>query len=365
MPVLGLIIAGSAWLLAQMASSGPPSYSDKADLLVYVDSNGVRRTIKTAADWERRREHILASLQRVMGDLPGDARKVPLDVKVHEVKSLPGLVRQKISFAAEPGDWVPAYLLIPAAAKEKVPAVLSLHQTTAIGKDEPAGLGGDANLHYGLELAQRGYVALCPDYPNYGQYKFDPYRHGYASATMKAIWNHMRAVDLLGSLAEVDLARIGCIGHSLGGHNALFLAAFDRRIGAVVSSCGFTSFRKYAGGNLAGWSHAGYMPRIASVYENDPAKVPFDFAEVLGAAAPRAVFASAPLRDANFDVSGVRDCLAAAAPVFELLGARGRCVAVYPDAGHGFPPETRRAAYAFIDDALRHTPAAPHQDREH
>jgi dienelactone hydrolase len=322
LPVLGLIIAGSAWLLTQMASSGPPPYPDKADLLVYVDSNGVRRTVKTAADWERRREHILASLQRVMGDLPGDARK----------KKVSGPFFCKLT----------PFPRIMAISRKRVLTPFS-----------------------GLELAQRGYVTLCPDYPNYGQYKFDPYRHGYASATMKAIWNHMRAVDLLGSLAEVDPARIGCIGHSLGGHNALFLAAFDRRIGAVVSSCGFTSFRKYAGGNLAGWSHAGYMPRIASVYENDPAKVPFDFAEVLAAVAPRAVFASAPLRDANFDVSGVRDCLAAVAPVFELLGARGRCVAVYPDAGHGFPPETRRAAYAFIDDALRHTPAVPHQDREH
>ncbi len=47
---------------------------------------------------------------------------------------------------------------------------------------------------------------------------------GYASATMKGIWKHMRAVDLVASLAEVDPERIGAIGHSLGGHNAIFAA---------------------------------------------------------------------------------------------------------------------------------------------
>jgi len=80
------------------------------------------------------------------------------------------------------------------------------------------------------------------------------------------------------------------IGHSLGGHNSIFVAVFDRRIKAVVSSCGFTSFAKYKGGNLAGWSHKEYMPRIAEVYHYNPAEMPFDFTEVLASLAPRPVF---------------------------------------------------------------------------
>ena len=38
---------------------------------------------------------------------------------------------------------------------------------------------------------------------------------------MKAVVNHMRAIDLLQSLPEVDVERIGVIGHSLGA-NAMF-----------------------------------------------------------------------------------------------------------------------------------------------
>src|SRR5438477_54461 len=82
---------------------------------------------------------------------------------------------------------------------------------------------------------------------------------------VKAICDNMRAVDLLvDSMLEVDPQRIGCIGHSLGGHNAIFTAFFDDRIKVVVSNCGFTSFPKYYGGKLKGWTSDRYMPRISS-----------------------------------------------------------------------------------------------------
>jgi len=235
----------------------------------------------------------------------------------------------------------------------KSPAVLCLHQTTKIGKGEPSGLGGLANLHYALELAERGYVTLAPDYPNFGEHVFDPYKAGYASGTMKAIWDNMRAVDLLQSLPEVDPERIGCIGHSLGGHNTMYTAAFDERIKVMVSSCGFNAFGKYYGGNLTGWSGTTYMPRIASVYGKSPAKMPFDFHEVVAAFAPRPFLTNSPLRDGNFEVSGVQDVIAAALPVYELLGAKEKLVALYPDAGHDFPPDVRQRAYEWLDRWLR------------
>ncbi len=195
-------------------------------------------------------------------------------------------------------------------------------------------------------------MALAPDYPNFGEYKVNAYDLKYASATMKAIWNNMRTVDLLASLPEVDPERIGVIGHSLGGHNAIFTAVFDDRIKAVVSSCGFNAFAHYAQGNITGWSHAGYMPRLKSQYGLDRKQVPFDFPELLAALAPRAFFTNSPLKDANFEVQGVRICVAAAHPVYELLGVSNRLVAVYPDAGHSFPGAIRRQSYDFLDRAL-------------
>jgi pimeloyl-ACP methyl ester carboxylesterase len=233
------------------------------------------------------------------------------------------------------------------------PAVLCLHQTVSIGKDEPVGLGGQPDLRYARELAERGYVTLAPDYPNFGEYKTSVYESGYASTTMKAIWNNRRAVDLLCGMKEVDPERIGVIGHSLGGHNAIFTALFEPRIKAVVSSCGFNAFPFYFRGNLAGWSHRGYMPRLREQYQLDLQKVPFDFPELIGALAPRAFFTNSPLRDANFEIEGVRVCLAAARPVYELLGAPDHLVAVDPDADHTFPQAVRSRAYEFLDRHLR------------
>jgi dienelactone hydrolase len=330
-----------------------PFYPDKARLLVLRDAQGKERPVRTAEDWARRRAHILANMQLVMGPLPDEGHKVPLDVKVTEEVRTPHFVRKKLTFAAEKDDRVPAFLLIPLERKGKLPAVLCLHQTVAIGKGEPAGLGKNENLRYAVHLAERGYVTLAPDYPSFGEYPYDFANSRFPSGSMKAVWNNRRAVDLLVSLPEVDPARIGCIGHSLGGHNTMFTAAFDTRIKALVSNCGFTSFPKYYGGKLKGWTSARYMPRIASQYDLKPDRVPFDFPEVVAALAPRAFLASAPLHDDNFEVSGVKDCIAAARPVYELLGAGDRLAANYPDCKHEFPPAVRQVAYDWLDRWLK------------
>jgi dienelactone hydrolase len=313
---------------------------------------GVTPSIAEKTAWSKRRAQIIDGMQKVMGKLPASSTE-PLDVQFQTTETLDTVVRKKITFVAEKGDRVPAYLLIPREDSPRPhPAMLCLHQTTKIGKCEPAGLGGLPNLHYAFELANRGYVTLSPDYPNFGDYKFDPYAHGYASATMKGIVNHRRAVDLLQSLPEVDPHRIGVIGHSLGGHNSLFVAVFDERLKVVVTSCGFNAFPKYFGGNLAGWSHRGYMPRIATEFGKDPKRMPFDFPDVLAAIAPRAIFINAPLHDDNFEISGVRDCLRGARPAFQIHRADEKLVGVHPDCGHDFPPVVRKQAFEFIDREL-------------
>lgn len=354
--LVAFLIPGAAWQSVPVRES-TPVYADKTRLLIWRDAEAKEHAVKTPADWARRRAHIVANMEKVMGPLPDASKKVPLDVKyVDEVKT-PRFIRKKLTFAVAKEDRVPGYLFLPAGAKGKVPGILCLHQTNgALGSKEPAGLGGLPSLHYALHLAERGYVVLAIDYPSFGEYPFDFKKSDFASGTMKAIWNNMRAIDLLQSLPQVDGARIGCIGHSLGGHNTMFTAVFEPRIKVLVSNCGFNAFPKYYKGDLRGWTSDRYMPRIARLYESSPAKVPFDFPEVVAAFAPRPFLASAPLRDSNFEVSGVKDCLAAALPVYELLGARDRLAASYPDCAHDFPPEVRKTAYDFLDRWLKGEP---------
>lgn len=327
--------------------------TDPLNLAVWHDNSGAVHPVTSPVDWQRRREQILANMQLVMGALPGPDRRVPLDVRVIQTETLPTLTRQKITYAAAKEYRVPAYLLIPKELKGKAPAMLCLHGTSG-PRGRTAGLGPDY-ARYALELAERGYVTIAPDYTLLGENQTDPTSAGFGSGTMMGIWSHMRAVDLLQSLPEVDPERIGTIGVSLGGHNSLFVAAFDPRIKVIVTSSGFDSFADYKDGNLSGWCQPRYMMRIQDVYGKDPKKVPFDFPEVLAALAPRHLYVHAPAQDDNFKCESVKRCLAASSAVYGLFGATDRMVACYPPGGHGFPLEARQAAYEFVDRVLRET----------
>ncbi len=355
--VRGLIIAVAS-LGSTLAAEKPAGYHQNP--AQFRDESGGVQPVKTQADWQTRRGEILQQMQRVMGPLPDKSRFPDFELHVLQRDDLEGGVRRhKIEYYTDSRrQKVRAWLFFPASApgkdpeqpaEDQRPAILCLHQTTGIGKDEPAGLGGLPNLHYALELAREGFVTLAPDYPSFGEYPYDfPESAGYVSGTMKAIADNLRAVDLLASLPRVNGERIGCIGHSLGGHNTMFTAAFDPRIKVLVSSCGFTRFHKYYNGKLAGWTSPRYMPRIASEFHNNADEVPFDFPEIVAVFAPRPFLACSPLHDGNFEVSGVRDTLAAARPIYELFNAGDHLQAEYPDCGHDFPPETRQAAYQFL-----------------
>jgi len=328
----------------------------------------------TAEAWRALVPDIRRRMELVMGALPGPEKRVPLDVEVVAEERTERYLRRKLRYTPEPGDRVPAWLLVPHGASRAAPAaaVLCLHQTNSVGKDEPAGLGGLPNLHYAHELAERGFVCIVPDYPSFGEYRYDfgSPAHSHASGSIKAVWNNLRAVDLVAGLPEVDPARIGVIGHSLGGHNALFTAAFDERIVAVVTSCGFTPFPDYYGGAVKGWTSDRYMPRIRDTYGLDAARIPFDFPELIAGLAPRALFSNSPVGDDNFAVGGVGRAFAEALPVHRLFdGQPGvapvaeRLVLETPTCGHDFPPDVRRRAYEWL--GLRLAPRSAPPDRAH
>jgi dienelactone hydrolase len=332
-----------------------PTYSDRLKLLVVKDESCKEKPVRTQFDWGERRAQILAAAQSVLGVLPDSHQRVPLDMKVLEEKAAAGYVRKKITYGSDPTSRVHAYLLIPNNVRRGAPAMLCLHDDTPLGKDEPAGLAGRASMHYADELARRGYVCLVPDYPSYGEtaYDFKKNAKTYASGSMKAVWDNIRGIDLLETLPEVSTKRIGIIGHGLGGQSALLTAVFDDRIAAVISSCGFTIFPRYKGGNLADWADPRRMPRIRDVHANDPAKIPFDFAELLATLAPRAVFVSAPLKDDVMEVTGVKSAIVSASAVYEFRKAGGSLQATYPEGGRDFNAAAREEAYAWLEKRLK------------
>jgi dienelactone hydrolase len=301
-------------------------------------------------------------MELVMGPLPESRQRVPLEVEVLGREESERWYRQHISFQSDPHHRVRAWLYLPRdlASDTLRPAMLCLHPTSSLGKDVICDQGDDPGGRYAQELADRGYVVLAPDYPSFGEYAVDlnSDETGYVSGTMRAIWGNLRAVDLLESLAQVDPDRIGCIGHSLGGHNALFTAAWDERLRAVITSCGFTAFADYYGGNLAGWTSPRYMPRIQTVYQGDPARVPFDFPEILALVAPRPLWIHAPEGDSNFAVGGVRRSVDAAGRVYQFYGAARNMRVEHPSCEHSFPEVNRQEVYVWLDGLFFHGSAA-------
>jgi hypothetical protein len=95
------------------------------------------------------------------------------------------------------------------------------------------------------------------------------------------------------------------------------------------------------------------MPRLAR-YRGQLETIPFDFSELLGVLAPRKVFINAPLHDGNFQAESVDRCVAAAVPVYALLGGEGNLIVRHPDCDHNFPENLRTEAYAVIDSVLKH-----------
>ena len=340
---------------AALNESAPTVVLPHADLMVYRTSRGELAPVIGKGDWQKRRAQILLNMQSVMGSLPGKSRRCALDLKVEAESDQGSFVRQSITYASEPGSRVPALLLIPKGAsssKKKLPAVLALHPTDMqygnrvvveqLRSNYPA---------YGSELASRGFVVIAPAYPLMADYQPDLKSLTYASGTIKAVWDNMRALDLLENLPFVKKDKFAALGHSLGGHNAIFTAVFDSRIKVVISSCGFDSFRDYMGGDITGWTSERYMPNL-KVYRSRVTEIPFDFDELIAALAPRGVFISAPLHDSNFKTQSVDAVVQAAKPVYALYGVPANLRVEHPDCGHEFPENIREDAYRFLDSVL-------------
>ncbi|MGE0376878.1 MAG: alpha/beta hydrolase family protein [Planctomycetaceae bacterium] len=198
--------------------------------------------VRTLEQWRERRQEIRKAWLSFLGPMPDERRPVRLKV-LHEDRDA-GCIRQLVEYESEPGHAVQGYLLTPLEAQSKrLPALVALHQTSDTNIEEIAGIQGPERQHLAVKLARRGFVVFCPrnylwqDVADYhaavARFKA---RHPHTLGMHKMLYDAMRAIDVLESLPQVDSQRIGCVGHSLGGKEALYLAAFDERIRAAVAS---------------------------------------------------------------------------------------------------------------------------------
>ena len=140
-----LALLGMVEASAQDLPANPTQRLDRNNLLLYPDADGTFKTATKSEEWLHRRKIILASMQEVMGPLPGEEKRCALELEIVEEFEADTYMRRLITYRPEPKSIIPAYLLIPKEAltttDKKFPGVLTLHQTHPPGPQGRRRLG--------------------------------------------------------------------------------------------------------------------------------------------------------------------------------------------------------------------------------
>jgi dienelactone hydrolase len=315
--------------------------------------------IKTIADWNKARASIHSRWTDFLGTKPD--KPTSLEAKFEASEKQQSWTRRRLSFEAEGGDRIQAYLLAPNPSPqfEHRPAVVVFHETTPNTCRQPAGLAGPLDRAFGVELVRRGYIVLCPECyilkpipnaENAGPINWAKVRAAELKRRRpgwtgmgKLVFDASRCVDFLESLPEVDRSRIGCLGFSLGAKQVIYAMAFDSRYQAGVAN------EAGVGIGMSNWADEWYLgPAIRQ------RTTTMDHHQLLALAAPRAVLIQG---GGSADGPQSWPYVESALPIYSLHGAKDRIGLFDHRGGHKFPPEARRIAYQWLDHWLRHQPA--------
>jgi len=230
--------------------------------------------------------------------------KVPFDARVLSTEERDGYTFREIEFAATPGRRIKAVVTVPRTGPGPFPAVVSIHGhggSRFIVHDRTSVYKG-----FAAELAWRGFVTIAVDVGQHVVYEAGRLLPG------ERLQDLMRAVDYLRDMAEVDRARIGCAGLSLGGEMAMWLAAMDTRIAACVSSGFLTTMDQMEYDHCMCWKFDG-LRELA------------DFGDIFGLIAPRPLQCQNGLEEAPFMfvVPLARQVMDEIRPIYADLGRPG------------------------------------------
>ncbi|MBN2311065.1 MAG: acetylxylan esterase [Candidatus Hydrogenedentes bacterium] len=204
-------------------------------------------------NWE---PHAAQLRHQIAGILGFPAEKGPLDAETHRTIDGGAYTIEPVTFASEPGSRVTALLYLPRPLDGPVPGILVA-----------AGHGGSKSAlscqYTGQLYSLLGFACLVLDTigeeerhveRKMGTRAHDMYhfktseeRRAFVRTELKRlvlgkiIWDLVRGLDYLESRPEIDPARLGAIGNSLGGATGGCVAVLDARVrAAIVSGWGFS-----------------------------------------------------------------------------------------------------------------------------
>jgi hypothetical protein len=333
-------------------------YPDLPEVLKFDDG----RTVRTAADWPKRRAEIVAHFDReVYGRMPADVPGVTWSVQETREHQEGGVTvfTRKIIGVTKNTDYplidvnIEAELTVPRGAKH-VPVIVEFFPFEYRGRfpQPPSPTWQEQVLAKGWAYAilstssiqadngaglTRGIIGLV----NKGQ----PRKPDDWGALRAWAWGASRLLDYLETVPEVDAKRAVIEGVSRFGKAALVTMAYEPRyaIGFIGSSGmgGAALHRRRIGElleNVAGsgeyhWMAGNYIKYAGPLTAKD---LPVDAHELIALAAPRPLFIGAgnPAQgDAWVDPRGMFMATVAAGPVYRLLGKRALDTREFPPIG--------------------------------
>lgn len=285
-----------------------------------------------------------------------------LEPQIEESIPRDGYRIERLSYSAEPGDRIPALLLVPeqATASRPAPGICIWHQHNGewhLGKSEPAGLLGNPMHHTGVALAREGYVVLCPDAlgfedrqkgyklqaGNLERFLFLRYVVQGKCMAWKNILDMRRAVDYLVSRPEVRGDRIGCYGHSMGSTHTWLVGPWEPRLRALVGNCCLPTYQGIHDNELL-HCFPNFVPGIFQ-YGDTP--------DIAGLIAPRPLHLNFGELDGGSPINEVRRGVERIRRAFEAQHAEDKFTYfIEPQAGHVLSEKMWAKTRAFFAQHL-------------
>ncbi len=317
--------------------------------------------------WEEQRRQIRTQLRELLGQLP--PRPATLQVETVARERRAGFVVERFRFQNGAGATVPGCLLLPTGVDAPVPAILYCHwhgdeydrgKSELFERDHTPEEPGPA-------LARRGYAVLAIDAYCFGERQGqgpgseERGAAGELTASKFNLWlgrslwgmilrDDLLALDYLASRPEVDAARIGVTGISMGATRAWWLMALDDRFRAGVAVACLTRYQNLIAAQ--GLRHHGiyyYVPGMLARFDSEA---------VVALAAPRPLLFLTGDQDCGSPADGVREIETRARPAWALYGAASLFRSeLFAGAGHVYLPAMWRQTLAWFETHLQ--PVAP------
>ena len=287
------------------------------------------------ATWQARAVEIRERILAVTGLLPLPER-TPLEARVFGRFQGDGYTVEKVHFQSLPGFYVCGNLYRPTDTDGPVPGIVSPHGHWSAGRLEDTVVGSIPGR--GIGLARLGFVALTYDMVGYNDScQIDHRRFGGAREDLWGIgqlglqlWNSLRAVDFLSSLADVDATRIGATGASGGGTQTFLLTAVDDRV-AAAAPVNMVSAHMQGGCVCENQAHL---------------RLDVNNIDIAACCAPRPLMMVAATGD--WTVHTPYHEYPAVRRIYQLFGAADRVHTHQENAGHNFNRPSREAVYGFL-----------------